>query len=313
MGASARRLPAGRLRWSEALPAVGDWIAARRVDQDLALIEGVLPRRTQFSRHAAGEAAEEQVIAANIDLAVVVCGLDSNFNLRRLERYLVLARESGAEPLVVLNKADLCDALAESAGGGDRGGRGARILVMSAAESVEPIEALVKGRTVVFLGSSGVGKSTLINALLGEARQATTEVRAGDSKGRHTTTSRMLMPLPGGGALIDTPGMRELQLWASEESLDDVFAEIAEVATPLPVRRLHAHHRARLRGAGGARERRDRWRTVGELPQAAGGGAAPAPQDGRTGAGSGEKPLEGDPQIDAAPPEVPAVTTPCRP
>ena len=229
-GGECEAVPAGRLRWSEALPAVGDWVAAQMVpEEERAVIQHVLRRRTAFTRKAAGQDAA-QVVAANVDAVVVVTSLNSDFNPRRLERYLVLAWESGAAPVVVLNKADLCDAVAERLEAATWVAGGARILVMSAAESVEPIEALVRGRTVVFLGSSGVGKSTLINALLGEERQATTEVRAADSKGRHTTTSRMLMPLPGGGALIDTPGMRELQLWASEESLDDVFAEIAEAA-----------------------------------------------------------------------------------
>ena len=222
--------PAGRLRWSDTLPAVGDWVAARQIDRELALIEGVLPRRTQFSRRAAGAAAVEQVIAANVDLAIVVCGLDGDFNLRRLERYLVLARESGADPVVVLNKADVCEALAERVEAAKGAASGARVVVMSAHKSVEPLEALVRGRTVAFLGSSGVGKSTIANALLGDERQATAAVRTYDSKGRHTTTSRMLIALPGGGAIIDNPGMRELQLWASEESLEAVFDEVSRVA-----------------------------------------------------------------------------------
>jgi ribosome biogenesis GTPase len=200
------------------------------VDPALALIESVLPRRTQFSRRAAGSAVAEQVIAANVDLAVVVCGLDHDFNLRRQERYLVLAHESGAEPVVVLNKADLCATLAERVEAVAQIAQGARMVVLNAHETVEPLRAVVLGKTVAFLGSSGVGKSTIANALLGEDRQATAAVRADDSRGRHTTTSRMLMPMPGGGAIIDNPGMRELQLWASQESLDETFQDVSALA-----------------------------------------------------------------------------------
>ncbi len=222
--------PAGKLRWDEILPGVGDWIAARRVDASLALIEAVLPRRTRFSRRAPGSSVAEQVIAANLDLVMVVCGLDGDFNLRRIERYLVLARESGASPVVVLNKADLC---------ADTGNRleliqslapDVRIVAISARESVEPLVLLVRGQTVGVLGSSGAGKSTIANGLLGIDRQATGTVRETDSRGRHTTTSRMLIPLPGGGAIIDTPGLRELQLWASEEALEGVFRDVADLA-----------------------------------------------------------------------------------
>jgi len=222
--------PAGRLRWSSALPAVGDWVAARRVDPAFALIESVLPRRTQFSRRAPSNAVTEQVLAANIDLAVIVCGLDRDFNLRRLERYLVLARESGAEHAIVLNKADLCDALDERIRQVNAIASGSRVLAIHALVDIEPVRDIARNRTVVFLGSSGAGKSTIVNGLLGESRQSTTEVRESDSRGRHTTTSRMLIPLPGGGAVIDSPGMRELQLWAGEESLDEVFSDIAALA-----------------------------------------------------------------------------------
>lgn len=222
--------PAGRLRWAEALPAVGDWAVARRVDSTFALIESVLPRRTRFLRRAAGRAVEEQVIAANIDLALIVCGLDGDFNLRRLERYLVLARESGAEPVLALNKADLCDAVSEKREAVSRIAAGASVLVLSAIESVGPVASLARRRTVALLGSSGAGKSTIANGLLGAPLQATGAVRVADSRGRHTTASRMLIPLPEGGAIIDSPGMRELQLWAGEEALDEGFDEIAQFA-----------------------------------------------------------------------------------
>ena len=170
------------------------------------------------------------MIAANIDLAVIVCGLDGDFNLRRLERYLVLVKASGAEALFVLNKADLCGAVDQRAEEARLVVAPARVVVLSAQESVEPLRSLVRNRTVALLGSSGAGKSTIVNRLLQEQRQATAAVRAADSRGRHTTTSRMLIPLPGGGAIIDNPGMRELQLWASEESLGEAFPEVAVLA-----------------------------------------------------------------------------------
>jgi ribosome biogenesis GTPase / thiamine phosphate phosphatase len=224
-------VPAGRLRYDSVLPAVGDWVAARRVDRKLALIEAVLPRWTKFSRRVAGRIVAEQVIAANVDLVVIVCGLDGDFNVRRLERYLVLACESGGDVLIALNKSDLCDAVSERltqvAAVAPRIPR----LVMSARESVHDLRSVISGRTVAFLGSSGVGKSTIVNALIGEQSQATQPVREADSRGRHVTTSRMLIRLPEGGAVIDTPGMRELQLWAAEDSLDEVFDDVAALAS----------------------------------------------------------------------------------
>jgi ribosome biogenesis GTPase len=222
--------PAGHLRWDDALPAIGDWVAARKVDRSFALIEEVLPRRTQFSRAAAGTTVREQVIAANIDLAVIVCGLDHDFNLRRIERYLVLAHESRAAPLIVLNKADLCDDIEEKVASVRAVACAIPVILLNARQSVEPLKPFAQGKTVALLGSSGAGKSTIANGLLGETSQPTGEVREQDSRGRHTTTHRMLIPLPEGGALIDNPGMRELQLWASQSSLDDVFAEVATLA-----------------------------------------------------------------------------------
>ena len=223
--------PTGRLRFDDTLPAVGDWVAARKVDEGFALIEEVLlPRRTQFSRTAAGSSHREQVIASNIDLAVIVCGLDHDFNLRRLERYLVQTRESGADAVIVLNKADLCRDCEEKLAAVQAIAAEIPILLMSAIKSVDGLRPFTKGKTVALLGSSGAGKSTIANALIGENVQETGDVREHDSRGRHTTTSRMLIPLPDGGALIDNPGMRELQLWASDSALDDVFREVAEFA-----------------------------------------------------------------------------------
>jgi ribosome biogenesis GTPase len=194
------------------------------------LIEAVLPRRTKFSRRGAGRTVAEQVIAANVDLAVIVCGLDGDFNVRRLERYLVLARESGGDALIVLNKSDLCDAVSERLEQVTAVTQRVPHLLMSARENVQDLRSVIRGRTVAFLGSSGVGKSTIVNALTGEQRQITLPVREADSRGRHATTSRMLIPLPEGGAVIDNPGMRELQLWATEDSLDEVFDDVAALA-----------------------------------------------------------------------------------
>lgn len=226
-GAECDAVPAGVLRWNAELPAVGDWVGARRADATLALIENVEPRTTCISRQRPGGGGE-QVLAANVDLMVIVMGLDGDYNLRRLERYLVLAAASGAEAMVALNKVDVCpewearlvEVLAVTS----------QAAALSAHESVAPIAEVVRGRTVVLLGSSGAGKSTIANALLGESRQATQPVRESDSRGRHTTTRRMLIELPGGGALIDTPGLRELGLWAGESSVDEVFAGIAALA-----------------------------------------------------------------------------------
>ena len=215
------------------MPVVGDWVAARIVGNGQAIVEAVMPRRTLFSRRAAGRREDEQAIAANVDIVFLVCGLDGDFNPRRLERYLALAAESGARPVVVLNKADLCGEPAARIAEMEAVAAGAPV-VLASTVSDGGLEALrthiAEGVTIALLGSSGVGKSSIVNALLGEQRLATNEVRSDDSRGRHTTTHRELIALPGGGALIDTPGMRELQLWASQESVEAVFDEIAEAA-----------------------------------------------------------------------------------
>lgn len=223
---------AGALWYRGETVVTGDWVEVRRINDQEVLIETVLPRRTQFSRRAAGEREVEQVLAANIDVVFLVMGLDGDFNLRRLERYLTLAWESGAQPVVVLNKADLCADLQERLAQTRAVAREVPVITATAAAgAIDAVrEWIAPGVTVALLGSSGVGKSTIANALMGEEHLRTNAVREHDSRGRHTTTHRELIPLPGGAAIIDTPGMRELQLWAAAESVDRTFDEIGELA-----------------------------------------------------------------------------------
>ncbi|HSD27560.1 MAG TPA: ribosome small subunit-dependent GTPase A [Vicinamibacteria bacterium] len=229
----------GRLRHTargpQDFPATGDFVAAEtRPGEDRATIHEVLPRASCFSRKAAGSRAEEQVVAANVDTVLLVAGLDGDFNPRRVERTLVLAWESGAFPVVVLTKADLCADVASRRRGIEAAAAGVPVIVTSAATGEglsDLMPHLVPGRTVALLGSSGVGKSTLVNRLLGYERQRTLAVREGDDRGRHATTFRELIPLPTGALVIDTPGLREIQLWAGEESLGDAFGDLAELAS----------------------------------------------------------------------------------
>ncbi len=220
----------GRLRHlSEDWPVVGDWVA---LEEGCRVIH-IVPRCTAFSRKQPGDAIREQVIAANIDVLFVVCGLDGDFNLRRIERYLLLACESGAKPMVVLNKADVCMNVAEAAASVAEVALGTPVLTVSAREGwgLPALEQhLQPARTAAFIGSSGAGKSTLVNGLLRRDEQRVQEVRAGDSRGRHTTVRRELFLAPGGWLLIDTPGLRELQLWAGTESLEAAFPDIADLA-----------------------------------------------------------------------------------
>lgn len=186
-----------------------------------------------FARRAAGRRDEPQPIAANIDTVLLVSGLDGDFNLRRIERYLALSAESGAAAVIVLNKCDLCDDLAAYVAATRAISAGAPVVTANAVAEggLDAVRGLLApGRTLALLGSSGVGKSSIVNGLLGEDRLRTNSVREHDSRGRHTTTHRELIPLPAGGALIDTPGMRELQLWAGRESIESVFDEISELA-----------------------------------------------------------------------------------
>ncbi len=222
------------------LPAVGDWVVSTvsAVDQSDAgstVIHAILPRRTVFRRGAEdGHAVDEQVLAANVDVALVVAGLDNDFNLRRLERYIAVAFSGGATPVVLLNKADLAvdiDGLRVAA---EAVAPGVIVLAVSAltGEGVSDLarDHLAPGRTAVVLGSSGAGKSTLVNALVGHERQRTSAVRPDDSRGRHTTTHRELVRLPGGALLIDTPGIRSLGVGGAAEGLEPTFADIADLA-----------------------------------------------------------------------------------
>lgn len=215
------------------MPVVGDWVAARVVGDAQAIVDAVMPRRTFFSRRSAGRAEAEQAIAANIDVVFVVCGLDGDFNVRRIERYLALTVESGAGAVIVLNKRDLCEGLQERIAETQAVAAGAPVIPTTtmSADGLDELRAFLNpGLTIALLGSSGAGKSSIVNALLGCDRQRVSGVREHDSRGRHTTTYRELIELPGGAALIDTPGMRELQLWVSQESVEAVFDEIAERA-----------------------------------------------------------------------------------
>lgn len=213
-------------------PVVGDWVLIEAKDQ-LGVIQEMFPRKGKFSRKEAGQVTNEQVLAANVDLIFIVTGLDSNFNLSRIQRYRTVALEGGAQPVLILNKADLCDDLEE------------KIEAVRAIAPEDPIHAvsswtgdgleslksyLVDGTTVAFFGSSGVGKSSLTNALLNEAVMATSSVSAAHGKGRHTTTTAELMRLPSGGCLIDTPGIREIQIWCHEDAVESGFEDIAALA-----------------------------------------------------------------------------------
>jgi ribosome biogenesis GTPase len=240
----------GRLRHHAAaradFPSVGDWVAlappgvldggagGAAPRGRTARIVGVLPRRSRFSRRAAGDATEEQVVAANIDAVFLVAGLDGDFNPRRIERYLLVASESGASPVIVLNKADTAgdpEAMAASvrATAGDIPVHAVSCRVPGGVDVLR--QYLGHGQTGALLGSSGVGKSTIVNRLVGHDLLRTQDVRESDSRGRHTSTARQLVLLPGSGVLIDTPGMRELQLWDSGETMNGAFGDVETLAS----------------------------------------------------------------------------------
>ncbi|MCX6552639.1 MAG: ribosome small subunit-dependent GTPase A, partial [Acidobacteria bacterium] len=215
-------------------PGVGDWVALRALEAGRrGIIEGVLPRRSKFSRKVAGQITDEQIVAANIDVVFLMMGLDADYNLRRIERYLTTARDGGATPVVVLNKTDVCDDVAECVAEVTAVAQGAPVIAVSMKaddqfRAIEPF--LAPGRTIALLGSSGVGKSTLVNRLVGYELLRTRKVRENDQKGRHTTTHRELIILPGGALLIDTPGMRELQLWEDADGIGSTFDDVDSLA-----------------------------------------------------------------------------------
>lgn len=217
---------------SSELPSVGDWVAFRRVpDENKAVIEVVLPRRSKFSRKIAGFEVDEQIVATNIDHVFLISALDQDLNLRRIERYLTLAWESGAQPVIVLTKSDLHDNPDQAIADVSEIAPGVDVHAISnvTESGYEELERYLGSGTIAVMGSSGVGKSTLINHLLGEDTMTVADIRW-DGKGRHTTTHRELMRLPQGGWIIDTPGMREIQLWDATEGLDVAFSDIAELA-----------------------------------------------------------------------------------
>ncbi len=216
------------------LPKVGDWVVVSLFDENTkAVIHEVLPRKSKISRKSADKKTEEQVIAANIDTVFIVQSLDGNFSINRLARYLVTVNQSGARPVVILNKSDLCGDVLDKISEVKKLNENIIVMAVSASNSlgVEQLKEIIKdGESIAFVGSSGVGKSTLINALLGTEKLKTNTVREIDSRGRHTTTKRELIVLPSGGILIDTPGMRELGLWNADNGLSQTFSGFEEFA-----------------------------------------------------------------------------------
>ena len=226
----------GRFRHEAAegdLPAVGDWVGCvRPVTGGAARIDAVLPRRSAFVRRAAGPRVGAQTVAANVDTLFITTSLNADLNLRRLERYVALARESGAEAVLLLTKDDLVE---DGPATVERLANELRIpVVASSSRTDEGMEAvrpwLVRGQTIALVGSSGVGKSTLLNRLAGRELMAMREIREADGRGRHTTTHRELFRLPGGSMMLDTPGVREIGLWDADQGLADTFEEILELA-----------------------------------------------------------------------------------
>ena len=224
----------GKMRFSATgrgdYPAVGDWVViSARPEEQKATIHYVLPRRSKFSRKVAGATTEEQIVASNVDTIFLVNALNADFNVRRIERYVLSAWESGANPVIILSKSDLCDDVDEKIAEVESVAFGVPILPISAEKNIgldQLAPYLYEGQTIALLGSSGVGKSTLTNTLIGSRKQEVKEVREDDDRGRHTTTHRELIVLDHGGILVDTPGMRELQLWEADEGLSQSFSDV---------------------------------------------------------------------------------------
>jgi ribosome biogenesis GTPase len=224
----------GKMRYNNKFPAVGDWVVVdSQVGEERAIIHDILPRKSKFSRNMAGTKDGEQIVAANIDTVFIVTSLNQDFNLRRLERYLTIAWNSGAKPVIVLNKSDLCsDAEAKKTEvEGVAFGVPIHIVSSLTEQGLDQLkEYLEVGQTVALLGSSGVGKSTIINKIIGTEKMAVNDIRTDDDKGKHTTTHRELILLENRGVVIDTPGMREIQLWDDSEGLKESFEDIEELA-----------------------------------------------------------------------------------
>jgi len=213
-------------------PGVGDYVIAGWPEDDSnAVIQSLFPRKSCFMRKAAGPGKQEQLVAANIDTVFLCMSLNNNYNLRRLERYIAISYDSGATPVVVLTKADLCEDVEEKINEVKGTAIGIDVVAVSSANDdySQVLEYIKPGKTIAFLGSSGVGKSTLINKLIGTEAIATGEIGA-DDKGRHTTTHRELVELKNGAYVIDTPGMRELGMWDNESGIEAAFSDIEELA-----------------------------------------------------------------------------------
>ncbi|MFS1512846.1 ribosome small subunit-dependent GTPase A [Chengkuizengella sp. SCS-71B] len=228
----------GRFRFEstsrEDYPAVGDWVVLQQMEgENKAIIHAVLPRTSKFSRKVAGIITEEQIVAANVDTVFIVISLNDDFNMRRIERYLVMVWESGANPVILLSKADLCDDVNEKVSQVESIAIGVPICVISSVEKtgIEQLDPYMNaGQTITLTGSSGVGKSTLVNLLMEEEVQEIQDIR-NDDKGKHTTTYRELFVLPNDVIMVDTPGMREFQLWEADDSFDHTFSDIEQLAS----------------------------------------------------------------------------------